>query len=123
MARILVVDDAQFVRWQLGKFLRDAGHDVAEAANGREAVDQFRKTRPDVVLLDITMPVMDGLQALDAIRRLDPQARVVMCSAVNQMNVVIQALERGATDFVAKPYKAERVLAAVDKALRKAATP
>jgi two-component system chemotaxis response regulator CheY len=115
MAKVLIVDDAAFMRLRLSKLLQEQGHHVLEASNGQEAVDRYREHTPDVVLMDITMPVMDGIQALQAIRSLDSEARVVMCSALGQQTMVIEAIRAGAKDFVVKPYTPDRVLQAVNK--------
>ena len=115
MAKVLVVDDAAFMRMRLSKLLKEHGHEVVEASNGQEAVDRYRDAGPQVVLMDITMPVMDGIQAVLAIRGVDAQARIVMCSALGQQSMVIEAIRAGAKDFVVKPYTPDRVLQAVNK--------
>src|SRR5437773_5700576 len=118
MARIMVVDDAAFMRKMLTDALAGGGHEVVgEAATGTEAVDKFLELRPEVTTLDITMPEKDGLEALREILAFDPSARVVMCSALGQESKVLEAIRSGAKDFVVKPFQAERVLAAVVKAL------
>ncbi len=117
MAKILVVDDAAFMRLRAAKLLADAGHTVFEAENGRLAVEVYSRERPDAVLLDITMPEMDGLEALSEIRRLDPSARVAMLTAMGQQSIVMDAIKRGARDFVVKPFAPDRVLASVSKLL------
>lgn len=117
MARILVVDDAAFMRVRAAKVLEDAGHEVAQAENGLQAVQQFTDWRPDAVLMDITMPEMDGLTALKEIKKLDPSARVAMVTAMGQQAIVMEALKAGAKDFVLKPFQPDRVLAALQKIL------
>ena len=118
MANILVVDDAAFMRLMLKDILVKAGHEVVgEAANGREAIDQYVKLKPDLVTMDITMPVMEGIDALKGIKQNDPNAKVIMCSAMGQQLMVVQAIQAGAKDFVVKPFQAERVLESVKKAL------
>ena len=117
MAKILVVDDAAFMRLRAVKLLKDAGHSVVEAENGRLAVESYGRERPDAVLMDITMPEMDGLEALAEIRRLDPTARVAMLTAMGQQSIVMDAIKRGARDFVVKPFAPDRVLGAVNKLL------
>jgi len=112
MALVLIVDDAQFMRMRLNKLLTEAGHQVVEAANGREALEQYARHKPDVVLMDITMPEMDGLTALKELKKLDPGAKVVMCSALGQQSAVLEAIKSGASDFVVKPFEPERVLQA-----------
>lgn len=115
MAKVLLVDDAAFMRMRCARLLQEEGHEVLEAANGREAVEVYQAHRPDAVLMDITMPEMDGLEALRAIRAIDPQARVAMLTAMGQQAIVIEAIKCGARDFVVKPFERERVLAAVAK--------
>ena len=115
MYKILVVDDAALMRMKCRDLLTKAGYDVSEAINGVDAVESYEKIRPDAVLLDLTMPDMDGLTALRAIMRMDPAAKVTMVTATGQQNIVIEALKSGAADFVVKPFSAERVLAAVEK--------
>ena len=117
MAKILVVDDAAFMRLRATKLLVEAGHQVLEADNGRLAVETYIRERPDCVLMDITMPEMDGLEALAEIRLRDPHARVVMLTAMGQQAIVMDAIKRGARDFVVKPFAPDRVLAAVNKLL------
>ncbi|MHB1415592.1 MAG: response regulator [Chloroflexota bacterium] len=115
MSKVLVVDDAAFMRLRCSKLLAENGFDVAEAANGVEAVAKYQAAKPDCVLMDITMPEMDGLGALKEIRKLDPAAKVAMVTAIGQQPVVIEALKAGARDFIIKPFQADRVLAAVRK--------
>lgn len=117
MATILVVDDAEFLRMRISKMLVGNGHTIVEADNGQNAVSMFKSARPEVVLMDITMPEMDGLSALKEIKALDPRAKVVMLTALGQDTVVLEAIRTGATDFVVKPFDPNRVLAAVNKAL------
>lgn len=117
MAKFLVVDDAAFMRMRCVKLLHDNGYETIEATNGVEAVDLYKKEHPDGVLMDITMPEMDGLEALRAILAIDPNARVAMVTAVGQQSVVMEALKTGARDFVVKPFDASRVLHAVHRLL------
>ena len=117
MARVLVVDDAAFMRVRAARVLEEAGHEVAQAENGAEAIRQYAAFRPDAVLMDITMPDMDGLTALKEIRKLDPAARVAMVTAMGQQSIVMEALRAGAKDFVLKPFHPDRVLAALQKLL------
>jgi two-component system chemotaxis response regulator CheY len=117
MAKVLVVDDAAFMRLRLRSILEGAGHEVAEAGNGAEAVAAYSAGRPDVVFMDITMPEMDGLAALKAIRDKDAEAAVVMCSALGQQSMVLQAVQGGACDFIVKPFQPDRVLDAIGRAL------
>jgi two-component system, chemotaxis family, chemotaxis protein CheY len=118
MATILIADDAAFMRLRCGRMLADHGYTVVEAENGRDAVTKYQEHRPDAVLMDITMPELDGQGALRAIRALDPGAKVAMVTAIGQQQVVLAAVQAGAKDFVVKPFQPERVLAAVQKMLR-----
>lgn len=115
MATILVVDDAAFMRMRMSKILSEAGYDVIQAENGLEAVEKYKASRPDAVLMDITMPEMDGLTALKEIKSHDPAARVAMVTALGQQQIVLEAVKSGAKDFLVKPCEGERVLAAVSK--------
>jgi two-component system chemotaxis response regulator CheY len=115
MRTVLVVDDAAFMRMRCAKLLTEHGYAVLEAATGAEAVALYQQQRPDAVLLDITMPEMDGLTALAHIRALDPAARVAMVTALGQQALVLAALQAGARDFVLKPFQPERVLDALKK--------
>ena len=117
MARILVVDDAAFMRVRACKVLVDNGHEVEQAENGIEAIKKYVAWRPDAVLMDITMPEMDGLTALREIRKLDPNARIAMVTAMGQQAIVMEALRAGAKDFVLKPFQPDRVLGALQKLL------
>ena len=117
--KILVVDDAAFMRMMIKDILVKNGYDVVgEASNGAEAVVRFRELEPDLVTMDITMPEMDGITALKEIKRSHPQARIIMCSAMGQQAMVLEAIQAGARDFVVKPFQADRVLDAVKKALK-----
>lgn len=114
--RILIVDDTAFMRMSLRKLLEQHGHEVVgEAENGADAVQKYAELKPDIVTLDITMPKMDGLAALKALLALDPDARVIMCSAMGQKSMVIEALKAGAKDFIVKPFQPQRVLEAIEK--------
>jgi two-component system chemotaxis response regulator CheY len=117
MTKILIADDSAFARLNCKKVLTKGGHDVVEAANGLEAVALFQSERPDVVFLDITMPGMDGLAALEEILKIDAQAPIAMASAMGQQSVVMQALKAGAKDILVKPFERERVLKTLDKLL------
>ena len=109
--KVLIVDDAMFMRMMLKDILSKNGYEVVgEAANGREAIDKYIELRPDLVLLDITMPEMDGITALKEIKTIDPQAAVVVCSAMGQQNMVIEAIQNGALDFIVKPFQQNRVI-------------
>ncbi len=115
MARILVVDDAAFMRMRCTKLLKDNGYETVEAGNGIEAIKQYQDQRPDGVLMDITMPDMDGIETLKKLIEIDSSAKIAMVTAMGQQSLVIEALKSGARDFVVKPFNAERVLAAVKK--------
>jgi two-component system chemotaxis response regulator CheY len=115
LAKILVVDDAMFMRSRLRGLLEGAGHEVTEAPNGKEAVERFSELQPDLVLMDVTMPEMDGLEALKKIRSTSPTAKVIMCSALGQQSIVLEAIKAGAKDFIVKPFRPEKVLEAVGR--------
>ena len=116
--RILITDDALFMRVTLKNILTQSGYEVVgEAANGREAVDLYQQLKPDLVTMDITMPEMDGIQALKEIKAFDPGATVIMCTAMGQKNMVVEAVQSGARDFIVKPFQPDRVLEAVGKLL------
>ena len=116
MARILIVDDAAFMRMMIKDILTKNGYNVAgEAENGLKAVEKYNETKPDLVMMDITMPEMDGIQALKKIKEADPNATVIMCSAMGQQAMVNESIQAGAKDFIVKPFQADRVLEAVKK--------
>ena len=113
---ILICDDAAFMRMMIKDILTKNGYNVCgEAENGLKAVEKYNELKPDLVLMDITMPEMDGIQALKGIKAIDPSANVIMCSAMGQQAMVIEAIQSGAKDFIVKPFQAERVLEAVKK--------
>ncbi len=113
---ILVCDDAAFMRMMIKDILTKNGYNVAgEAENGLKAVEKYNELKPDLVLMDITMPEMDGIQALKKIKETDPAATVIMCSAMGQQAMVIESIQAGAKDFIVKPFQADRVLDAVKK--------
>ena len=115
MAKVLVVDDAQFLRVRITKMLSGEGHEYQEASNGVEAVQYYKSYQPDVVLMDITMPEMDGMDALREIRTMDPDSKVVMLTALGQESIVLEAIKLGAKDFIVKPFEKERVLGTIAK--------
>lgn len=116
--RVLVVDDLPFMRTLVRDILTGAGMDVvAEAEDGRQGLKAYLATEPDIVLLDIAMPVMDGLTTLRKLKQLDRRARVVMCSALGEQEMIIRAIQLGARDFVVKPFRPERVISAVSKVI------
>ena len=113
---ILICDDAAFMRMMIKDILVKNGYNIAgEAENGVKAVEKYQETKPDLVLMDITMPEMDGIQALKKIKAIDANASVVMCSAMGQQAMVIESIQAGAKDFIVKPFQADRVLEAVKK--------
>ena len=115
---ILICDDAAFMRMMIKDILTKNGYNVVgEAENGVKAIDAYQEFNPDLVLMDITMPEMDGIDALKGIREKDPNACVIMCSAMGQQAMVIEAIQSGAKDFIVKPFQAERVLEAVKKVI------
>ncbi|OHW62770.1 chemotaxis protein CheY [Andreesenia angusta] len=115
---ILVVDDAAFMRMMIKEILTKNGFDVVgEAENGAKAVEKYKELNPDLVIMDITMPEMDGIQAVKAIKEVDGNAKVVMCSAMGQQAMVIEAIQAGARDFIVKPFQADRVVEAIKKVL------
>lgn len=117
-ATVLIVDDAAFMRMMLKDVLTKNQIDViGEAENGLIAVQKHLELKPDLTIMDITMPEMDGIQAVKEIRKQDPTAKIIMCSAMGQQAMVIEAIQSGAKDFVVKPFKADRVIEAVTKAL------
>ena len=116
MAKIMVVDDAAFMRMMVKNALAQGGYtDVIEATDGQDAVKIYGEQNPDLVLMDITMPEMDGIQALKKIKESDPGAMVIMCSAMGQQAMVIESIQSGAKDFIVKPFQADRVIEAVKK--------
>ena len=116
MAKVMICDDAAFMRMMIKDILTKNGYEIAaEAENGQKAVEKYPEVKPDLVLMDITMPEMDGIQALKKIKEMDPAAKVIMCSAMGQQAMVIEAIQSGAKDFIVKPFQAERVLEAVKK--------
>jgi two-component system chemotaxis response regulator CheY len=117
--RILIVDDAGFMRSMLKDIVtRDGFEVVAEADNGITAVELYKEHKPDAVTMDITMPEMDGVRALKEIMSYDSDAKVVMCSAMGQQTMVVEAIRLGAVDFIEKPFQTERVITALKKALK-----
>lgn len=115
---VLICDDAVFMRNMVGEILQRAGFEVVgEAGTGLQAVEQYKQLRPDFVTMDIVMPVLGGIEAVRAICKYDPDARIVMCSAMDQQALVAEAMEAGAKDFVVKPFQASRILEAVQRVL------
>ncbi|MGI6330674.1 MAG: response regulator [Zhaonellaceae bacterium] len=115
--RILIVDDAAFMRMMIKDILTKHGYEVVgEAENGTKAVQIYKELKPDLVTMDITMPEMDGIQAVREIKKIDSSAKIIMCSAMGQQMMVMEAIQAGARDFVVKPFQQERVIQAVEKA-------
>ena len=113
---ILICDDAAFMRMMIKDILTKNGYNVVgEAENGAKGVEKYNELKPDLVLMDITMPEMDGIQALKEIKKADAGAAVIMCSAMGQQAMVIESIQAGAKDFIVKPFQADRVLEAVQK--------
>ncbi|HZG75003.1 MAG TPA: response regulator [Paenibacillus sp.] len=121
MATIMIADDAAFLRAMLKDLLEREGHTVVtEAANGVEAVDKYRAYRPELVILDLNMPEMGGIEALEELMRMDAKAKVVMCSALGHKHHILNAVRRGAKDYILKPFNSERIVSAIDRALHHA---
>ena len=116
--RVLVVDDAAFMRMMVKDILSKNGYEiVGEAENGMKALEKYQELKPDLVTMDITMPEMDGITAVKEIKKVDPGAKVVMCSAMGQQAMVIEAIQAGARDFIVKPFQEDRLLEAIRKAV------
>ena len=114
MYKILIVDDAAFMRMMVKDNLKKAGYtDFMEAGDGEDAIAKYLEGKPDLVILDITMPKMDGIQALREIKKLDQQVKVIMCSAMGQEGMVVEAIKLGAMDFIVKPFKPDRLIQTV----------
>ncbi|MDO4303079.1 MAG: response regulator [Bacillota bacterium] len=113
---ILIVDDAAFMRMMIKDILSKNGYNVVgEAENGAKAFEKYNELKPDLVLMDITMPEVDGIAALKKIKGADPGAQIIMCSAMGQQAMVIESIQAGAKDFIVKPFQPDRVLEAVKK--------
>ena len=116
--RVLVVDDAAFMRMMVKDILTKNNFEVVgEAENGKKAIEKYQELKPDLTTMDITMPEMDGISAVKEIKKVDPNAKVIMCSAMGQQAMVIEAIQSGARDFIVKPFQPDRVIEAVRKAL------
>ena len=116
--RILITDDALFMRVTLKNILTQNGYEICgEAANGKESLEKYKELKPDLVTMDITMPEMDGITALKEIKAFDANAKIIMCTAMGQKNMVIEAVQAGAKDFIVKPFEPDRVIEAVEKQL------
>src|SRR5699024_7482470 len=116
MAKILVTDDAAFMRMQLKDILTKLGHEViGEAENGLDAIEQYKKLEPEIITMDITMPEMDGIAAVKEIRKINPDVKIIMCSAMGQQGMVVEAIQAGAKDFIVKPFTPDRIKEALEK--------
>ena len=115
---VLVVDDAAFMRMMIKDVLTKNGYNVlGEAENGAKAIEKYKELSPDLVIMDITMPEVDGIQAVKEIKKNDPNAKIIMCSAMGQQAMVIESIQAGARDFIVKPFQADRVIEAVKKVI------
>ncbi len=116
---VLIVDDAAFMRMMIKSILNEGGYEIlGEAENGKQAVELYQELEPDLVTMDITMPELDGIKAVKKILEINSEAKIIMCSAMGQQAMVIDAIQAGARDFVVKPFKSDRVLDAVGKVLK-----
>ncbi|MGY0694730.1 response regulator [Virgibacillus sp. FSP13] len=118
MARVLITDDAAFMRMQLKDILTKLGHEVVgEAENGKDAIEKFQDLEPDLITMDITMPEMNGVESVKEIKKLNSNVKVIMCSAMGQQGMVVEAIQAGAKDFIVKPFTQDRIQEAVEKVL------
>jgi two-component system chemotaxis response regulator CheY len=119
VVKILLADDLSFMRMVQKEILEEKGYVViGEAADGIEAIDKYKTIRPDILILDITMPNMNGLDAMHKIFEIDKHAKIIMCSALGQQQLIVEAIKSGVKDFIVKPFKPERMLSAIEKALK-----
>lgn len=115
---ILIVDDAAFMRMMIRDILTKNGYEViGEAENGAKALEKYKELNPDLVIMDITMPEVDGIQAVKDIKKVDENSKIIMCSAMGQQAMVIESIQAGAKDFIVKPFQPERVIEAVKKVI------
>ena len=118
-ARILLADDLSFMRMVQKEILEDKGYTiVGEASDGLEAIELYKSTKPDIIILDITMPHMNGLEAMHKIFEINKNAKIVMCSALGQQQLIVEAIKSGVKDFIVKPFKPERIISSIEKALK-----
>lgn len=118
--KILIVDDATFMRMMIKNIVAKNGYEVVgEAENGSEAIKLYTEHKPDLVTMDITMPEMDGIESVKAIKQIDPGAKIIMCSAMGQQSMVMEAIQAGAMDFIVKPFKQDRILQAIDRVMNR----
>jgi len=116
--KILIVDDAAFMRMMIKDILVKNGYEIAgEAENGARAIEKYKELMPDLVIMDITMPEVDGIKAVKEIKKISPDAKIIMCSAMGQQAMVIESIQAGARDFIVKPFQAERVIEAIKKVI------
>lgn len=115
VARVLIVDDAAFMRHMLAQMLAGTHEVCGEASNGLEAIQKYKELLPDIVTMDITMPDMQGIDAVREILAIDPKAKILMCSAMGQRQMVLEAMKAGAKDFIVKPFQKERILDAIGR--------
>ncbi len=116
---ILLADDLSFMRMVQKEILSERGYNIiGEASDGIEAVEKYKKLKPDVVILDITMPNMNGLEAMKKILDFDPEAKIIICSALGQQKLIVEAIKAGVKDFIVKPFKPERMFSAIEKAIK-----
>ncbi|SNX55507.1 response regulator [Thermoanaerobacterium sp. RBIITD] len=119
MSKIMIVDDAAFMRMMIKDIItKNNLGSVVEAEDGSVAVEKYQQEKPDLVMMDITMPEMDGIQAVKHIKEMDPDAKIIMCSAMGQQAMVIEAIQAGAKDFIVKPFQPDRVIEAIKKMLK-----
>jgi len=119
--RVLIVDDAAFMRMMIKNIISKNGYEVVgEAENGQAAVELYKQHKPDLVTMDITMPEMNGIEGVKAIRSIDPGANIIMCSAMGQQAMVMEAIQAGAKDFIVKPFQQDRILQAIERVLTRA---
>lgn len=119
MAKILVVDDSLFIRKILTDIIKKSGHTVVgQACDGNEALEQYVKLKPDLVIMDITMPNVTGLEGLKMIKIVDDKAKVIMCSAMGQKSIIKEAISEGALDFIIKPFQKKKVIDIINKSLK-----
>ena len=118
--QVLIVDDLPFMRMAIRDVIEEAGMEVAgEAENGKNGIWSYMHLKPDIVILDIVMPAMDGITTLQKLMRQDPYARIIMCSALGEQELIIRAIQLGALDFIVKPFAPQRIVSAIRKALGK----
>ena len=119
--KILIVDDAAFMRMMIKNILTKNGYEICgEAENGQTAIELYKELKPDLITMDITMPEMNGIEVVKAIRAFDPGANIIMCSAMGQQAMVMEAIQAGAKDFIVKPFQQDRILQAIGRVLARA---